>query len=80
MPRSEEVCGRLGIGYTLRDYVGVRGCPLKILRQVRAYPIPIRDTMFGELIAWYVKALQRAIDMIWDNVKRGYRFPKLVRE
>ena len=81
MLRSEEVCGRLGISYTtLRDYVGVRGCPLKILRQVRAYPIPIRGSRVGELITWHVDALQKAIDMIWDNIGWGYRFPKLVRE
>jgi putative transposase len=30
-------------------------------------------------LTWHVKALQRAIDLIWDNIEWGYRFPELVR-
>jgi hypothetical protein len=34
--------------------------------------------MASKLITWYVNALQRAIDMIWDNIGWGYCFPKIV--
>ena len=37
---------------------------LKILELVRAYSVPIRDNRVSKLITWYVKALQKAIDMI----------------
>jgi hypothetical protein len=42
---------------------------LKILELVRAYPVPIRDDRVRGLITWYVKALQNAIDIIWDNIE-----------
>ncbi len=37
---------------------------LKILEPVRSYSVPIRDDKVSKLITWYVKALQKAIDMI----------------
>jgi putative transposase len=46
---------------------------------VRAYSVPIRDDRVSKLITWYVKALQNAIDMIWDNIEWRYCFPKIVR-
>jgi putative transposase len=41
--------------------------------------VPIRDDRVWGLITWYVKALQNAIDMIWDNIEWRYCFPELVR-
>ena len=52
---------------------------LKILELVRAYSVPIRDDRVSKLITWYVKALQNAIDMIWDNIEWRYCFQELVR-
>jgi len=37
---------------------------LKILELVRSYSVPIRDDRVSKLITWYVKVLQKAIDMI----------------
>ncbi len=37
---------------------------LKTLELVRAYSVPIGDDRVSKLITWYVKALQRAIDLI----------------
>ncbi len=42
---------------------------LKILKLVRSYSVPIRDDRISKLITWYVKVLQKAIDMIWDNIE-----------
>jgi putative transposase len=53
---------------------------LKILELVRSYSVPIRDDRVSKLITWYVKALQNAIDMIWDNIEWRYWFQELVRE
>jgi len=53
---------------------------LRILELVRAYSVPIRDDRVSKLITWYVKALQNAIDMIWDNIEWRYCFPELVRK
>ena len=52
---------------------------LKILELVRAYSVPIRDDRVRGLITWYVKTLQNAIDIIWDNIEWKYSFPELVR-
>jgi putative transposase len=46
---------------------------------VRAYSVPIRDDRISKLITWYVKTLQNAIDIIWDNIEWKYSFPELVR-
>ena len=51
----------------------------QILELVRSYSVPIRDDRVRGLITWYVKALQNAIDMIWDNIEWRYCFPELVR-
>ena len=53
---------------------------LKILELVRSYSVPIRDDRVSKLITWYVKALQNAIDMIWDNIEWRYCFQELVRK
>jgi putative transposase len=47
---------------------------------VRAYSVPIRDDRVSKLITWYVKALQKAIDMIWDSIEWRYSFPKIARK
>jgi hypothetical protein len=39
---------------------------LKTLELVRSYSVPIRDDRISKLITWYVKALQKAIDMAID--------------
>jgi putative transposase len=51
----------------------------RILELVRAYSVPIRDDRVSKLITWYVKALQKAIDMIWDNIEWRYCFQELIR-
>jgi hypothetical protein len=51
----------------------------QILELVRTYS-PIRDDRVSKLITWYVKALQKAIDMIWDSIKWRYCFQELVRK
>jgi putative transposase len=51
----------------------------QILELVRSYSVPIRDDRVWGLITWYVKALQNAIDIIWDNIGWRYCFPELVR-
>jgi putative transposase len=53
---------------------------LKILELVRSYSVPIGDDRVSKLITWYVKALQNAIDMIWDNIEWRYCFQELVRK
>jgi hypothetical protein len=53
---------------------------LKILELVRAYSARIRDDRVSKLITWYVKALQNAIDMIWDIIKWRYCSQELVRK
>ena len=52
----------------------------QILEFVRAYSVPIRDDRVRGLITWYIRALQRALDLIWDNIKWRYSFPDLVRK
>jgi putative transposase len=53
---------------------------LKILELVRSYSVPIRDDKVSKLITWYIRALQNAIDMIWDNIELRYCFPKIARK
>jgi len=57
----------------------VLGSSLKILEQVRMYPIQVSDSRVRELISWYLRALQRAIDIIWENIEWRYVFPKVER-
>jgi hypothetical protein len=52
----------------------------QILELVRAYSVPIRDDRVWGLITWYVKALQRALDLIWDSIEWRYCFQELVRK
>ena len=52
---------------------------LRILELVRSCSVLIRGNRVSKLITWYVKALQKAIDMIWDNIEWRYCFPELVR-
>ena len=51
----------------------------KILEQVRMYSIPVSDHRVSELITWYLRTLQRAVDIIWDNIEWRYRFPRIER-
>ncbi|MDK6028612.1 transposase [Ignisphaera sp. 4213-co] len=53
---------------------------MKTLELVKVYSIPVKDERVRELITWYLRTLQKAIDVIWDNIKWEYRFPKLVRK
>jgi putative transposase len=43
------------------------------------YSIPISDHRVSELITWYLRTLQRAIDIIWENIEWKYRFPRIER-
>jgi len=58
----------------------VQGNSLKTLEQVRTCSVPIRDPRVGELITWYLQALQRAVDVIWENIEWRYVFPKVERK
>jgi len=42
---------------------------------VRMYSVPIRDERVGELVTWYTRMLQKAVDIIWENIVWEYRFP-----
>jgi putative transposase len=55
----------------------VEGGSSKTLKQVRMYPVSINDPRTEGLITWYIKKLQRAIDVIWENVEWRYKFPKI---
>jgi hypothetical protein len=37
---------------------------LKTLELVRSYSVPIGDDRISKLITWYIRALQKAINMI----------------
>ena len=50
---------------------------MKILKLVRAYSIPLRDPRVSELITWYTRALQKAVDFIWGGLEWRYEFPRL---
>ncbi|MEM2005296.1 MAG: zinc ribbon domain-containing protein [Zestosphaera sp.] len=52
---------------------------LKTREVVRMYSIPIRDERVEELVTWYTKMLQKAVDIVWENIAWGYRFPQLSR-
>ena len=52
----------------------------QILELVRSYSVPIRDDRVWGLITWYVKALQRALDLIWDSIEWRHCFQELVRK
>jgi putative transposase len=64
----------------VRKYLRMQGSSLKNLGLVRAYSVPIKDRKASELVTWHVKALQRALDLIWNNIEWGYRFPELDRK
>ena len=55
------------------------GSSLKTLEQVRMHSVPVSDSRVRELISWYLKALQRAIDIIWENTEWKYEFPRIER-
>jgi len=57
----------------------VRESSLKTLEQVRTYSIPVSDHRVSELITWYSRTLQRAIDIIWESIEWRYRFPRIER-
>jgi putative transposase len=44
------------------------------------YSIPVSDPRVSELITWYLGTLQRAIDIIWENIEWRYRFPRIKRK
>jgi putative transposase len=41
------------------------------------YSIQVSDHRVSELITWYLGTLQRAIDIIWENIDWRYRFPRM---
>ena len=47
---------------------------LKEVERVRMYSIPLEDNRVRELISWYTRTLQKAIDIIWDNITWKYDF------
>jgi len=53
---------------------------LKTLEQVRMYSVPVSDPGVRELITWYLRALQRAVDIIWENTEWRYVFPKVEKK
>jgi len=55
----------------------VLGNSLKTLEQVRMYPVRVSDSRVRELISWYLQALQRAVDIIWENIEWRYVFPRI---
>jgi len=57
----------------------VLGNSLKTLEQVRMYSIQVSDSRVRELISWYLQALQRTIDIIWENIEWRYVFPRAER-
>ncbi|MHA1594361.1 MAG: hypothetical protein ACTSXJ_11145 [Candidatus Baldrarchaeia archaeon] len=44
--------------------------------EVRAYSVPFEDERIKNLITWYKVMLQRAIDVIWENITWKYDFKK----
>jgi len=59
--------------------IDVREGSLLTLELKRAYYVPVRDPRVSDLITWYVVTLQKAIDIIWDNIRWELRKPKLIR-
>jgi putative transposase len=43
------------------------------------YSIPVSDSRVSELITWYLRTLQKAIDIIWESIDWKYRLPKIER-
>jgi putative transposase len=52
---------------------------LLTLKLTRAYYVPVRDPRVSDLITWYFVTLQKAVDIIWGNIRWELRKPKLVR-
>jgi len=50
---------------------------LETLEYVRTYSIPISDPRVRYLVTWYLRILQRAVDIIWDSIMWNYRFLRL---
>jgi len=63
----------------MRRWLKVRENSLKTLEQVRTYSIPVSDSRVSELITWYLRTLQKAIDIIWEGIDWRYRLPKIER-
>lgn len=45
---------------------------LEEVERVRMCSIPFEDNRVRELISWYIRTLQKAIDIIWDNITWKY--------
>jgi putative transposase len=43
------------------------------------YSIPVSDSRVSELITWYIRTLQKAVDIIWKNIEWKYKLPKIER-
>ena len=62
-----------------KKLLDVREGSLLTLELKRAYYVPVSDSRVSNLITWYVVTLQKAIDIIWSNIRWELRKPKLVR-
>jgi len=52
---------------------------LKTLEQVSMCSVPVSDSRVRELISWYLRALQRVVDIDWEGMEWRYAFPKVER-
>ena len=52
---------------------------MRTLEQVRMYSVPVSDPRIRELISWYLRALQRAVDIVWEGIEWRYVFPRVER-
>jgi len=43
------------------------------------YSVSVSDPRVGELISWYLRALQRAVDIVWESMEWRYVFPRVER-
>ena len=63
-----------------KKLLDVREGSLLTLELKRAYHVPVRDSRVSDLITWYFVTLQKAIDIIWDNIRWELRKPKFLQE
>ncbi|MFZ8794061.1 MAG: hypothetical protein ACO2O2_09300, partial [Acidilobaceae archaeon] len=52
-----------------KKLLDVREGSLLTLELKRAYYVPVRDSRVSDLITWYFVTLQKAIDIIWGNIR-----------
>lgn len=47
-----------------------------LIERVRMYAVPFEDRRVSELISWYMKTLQMAVDAVWSNITWRYSYKK----